>query len=57
MRLLKAVGEVIPYIIKWVVMVYSSFCDYLGISEWLPITIAIMVIAVITGTKFYKTHY
>ena len=49
MKFLEEVGKALIYVIKWVGMTYSGFCDLIGISEWVPIFVAIGAILAIAG--------
>lgn len=56
MALLEAVDEALQYVITWTADIYYAFCDWIGISEWVPITVTGMVVAAILGKRIWN-HY
>lgn len=47
MNWLKMIGEIIYAPISWLVITYNGLCDWFGVPEWLPISIAIIAIGLI----------
>lgn len=58
MNLLEEVGKALIYVIKWVGMTYSGFCNYIGLSEWTVFFLAIGIIGAFIGGRFiYKQFW
>ena len=56
MNMLNAIGEALKYAITWVSMTYIGLCDWIGISEWSILFLAIAVIAIFAG-KWIKNRF
>lgn len=54
MEMLNEVGNGIKHVIIWISMVFESLRDSLGIPEWVPITVAIIVIVAIISSAIRK---
>ena len=56
MTIYEAIEKGLEEAIKWVGMTYSALCDWIGISEWAVLFMAIGIILSIIGVKTYKRH-
>lgn len=54
MTLLKTIGQAITAVIQWIMMVFNSFYDFLGIPEWKIFRLAISIIITIICIFIFK---
>lgn len=49
MSLYQAMGNALTTLIEWIAIIYSAFCEWLGISEWMILNIVIVIIFALIG--------
>ena len=54
MTFYQAVQAALKEVLIWIRIAYTAFCDWLGISEWVIISIAGTIIGIFIGTVIYR---
>lgn len=58
MTVQEALNAAVNTVIEWFGMIYSGFCDYIGLSEWTVFFLIIGIIgAFISGRFIYKQFW
>ena len=54
MTFLKDVNEALAEVIKWIAMIFTDFCEWINISEWAVLSIALIVIGSFASISYLK---